>query len=148
MAKHRPTWTLAEMESEMGYQVESATSPSETVQRFYSDLRPVPDDIYERTKREFDEYKRLESLKHNETISSGSVPSLAVVEASTPPVVLVTELNGFQTVACGVDKVTLTQTNHLDFYRFAVEIQYGFVLDLQLLFTEAEALRTVSLAKV
>ena len=84
MAKRKPTLTLLEMESKLGYKVDSSTHPTETVKRFYSDLRPVPDGTYNKTKREFQEYESKRYRKHNETISEGKVPRLAVAKVSIP----------------------------------------------------------------
>lgn len=62
MAKVQPSLTLAEMESKLGYRVDSAEVDSiayhcDRVQRFYSSFRPVPNSTYERTKEEFEVYK-------------------------------------------------------------------------------------------
>ena len=57
MAKRKPTLTLVEMERKLGYEIDSLNYPDDGVKRFYSDLRPVPNSVYERTKREFEEHE-------------------------------------------------------------------------------------------
>ncbi len=44
--------------------------------------------------------------------------------------------------------MTLTRKTHVGFYNFFVDIQYGFGLDLPLLFTKKEAFRAITVAKV
>jgi hypothetical protein len=51
MAKRKPTLTLMEMERKLGYNINSLNYPDEGVNCFYSDLRPVPQCIYD-TKNE------------------------------------------------------------------------------------------------
>lgn len=46
------------------------------------------------------------------------------------------------------NRVVLTQTSLVGFYRFAVDLRYDFGLHVPLLFTEDEACRTLSVAKV
>ena len=56
MAKRKPTLTLVEMERKPGYEIDSLNYPDDGVKRFYSDLRPVPNSVYERTKKGFEEH--------------------------------------------------------------------------------------------
>lgn len=58
MSKYQLYPTLADMERRLGYTIDSLNYPSETVTRFYSDLRPVPDCAYKKTRRELDEHER------------------------------------------------------------------------------------------
>ena len=57
MAKRKPTPTLMEMERKLGYKVDDFNYEDERGRRFYSDLRPVPSGVYERTKKEFEEHE-------------------------------------------------------------------------------------------
>ncbi len=57
MAKRKPTPTLIEMERKLGYKVDDFNYGDERARRFYSDLRPVPNGLYERTKKEFEEHE-------------------------------------------------------------------------------------------
>ncbi len=64
MAKHEPTLTLVGMETKLGYKISDSNYPDDCVQRFFCDLRPVLDSIYERTKKEL-EHERQRFLKDN-----------------------------------------------------------------------------------
>ena len=44
--------------------------------------------------------------------------------------------------------MTFTRRTHFGFYSFAVDIHYGFGLDLPLLFTKKEAFRAMAVSKV
>lgn len=80
MAKAKPSLKLVEMESRLGYRVDSLTYPVESLNRFYSDLRPVPRSIYQRTKDEFEEYERKRHRKDYDTIAEKVLPDLGVVK--------------------------------------------------------------------
>ena len=82
MAKAKPSLTLVEMESRLGYKVDSLTYPDESLKRFYSDLRPVPNSIYEKTKVEFEEYEKEMYRKDGKSISEKALPELNVVKVS------------------------------------------------------------------
>lgn len=82
MAKAKPSLTLVEMESRLGYNVDSLTYPDESSKRFYSDLRPVPNSIYEKTKVEFEEYEKEMYRKDEKSISEKALPELNVVKVS------------------------------------------------------------------
>ena len=82
MAKAKPSLTLVEMESRLGYKVDSLTYPDESSKRFYSDLRPVPNSIYEKTKVEFEEYEKEMYRKDEKSISEKALPELNVVKVS------------------------------------------------------------------
>lgn len=58
MSEHQPYPTLVDMERRLGYTLDSLGHPAEAVTRFYSDLRPVPDCAYKKTRRELDEHER------------------------------------------------------------------------------------------
>jgi hypothetical protein len=51
MAKREPTLTILDMEAKLRCKADSLVYPTETVKRFYSDLRPVSDGIEEKIKR-------------------------------------------------------------------------------------------------
>ena len=82
MAKAKPSLTLVEMESRLGYKVDSLTYPDESSKRFYSDLRPVSNSIYEKIKVEFEEYEKRMYRKDEKSISEKALPELNVVKVS------------------------------------------------------------------
>ena len=84
MAKAKPSLTLVEMESKLGYKVDSLTYPDESVKRFYSDLRLVPNSNYEKTKEEIEMYEKKKYRKGYNTISEKVLPELGVVQVSRP----------------------------------------------------------------
>lgn len=70
MAKLRPLPTLGEIESQLGYHVDPTHYPNESVEFFYSDLRPVPESLYERSVEEYEEYERGFLQKGNDASTS------------------------------------------------------------------------------
>jgi hypothetical protein len=82
MAKRKPTLTLMEMESKLGYKIDSLKYPDEGVKRFYSDLRPIPQSVYERTQREFEELQKQKSCKEDEAILESVLPEFGVPRVS------------------------------------------------------------------
>lgn len=129
MAKHKPIFTLAEMERKLGYSdTNSSNYADKNTKRFYSDLTLVPASVYERTKKEFEEHEK------QQTVRKGDETDL---EKLTWPL----------TIGYGQDRVTFTQTTHVGFYTFAVDIHFGFGLDLPLLFTKNEALTALIVPK-
>jgi len=77
MAKLKPTFTLAEMERKLGYKIDNLNYPDDCVKRLYSDLRPVLHDIYERTKKEFEEHEKQRFRK--DTIIEKDLPRFSRV---------------------------------------------------------------------
>ena len=73
MAKARPSPTLIEMQSKLGFKVDSFTYPDESLMRFYSDLRLVPQDIYGKTREEYEVFE-TEMYRKDEKIISKNVP--------------------------------------------------------------------------
>ena len=84
MAKARPSLTLLEMEAKLGYKLDSLNYPDEHLKRFYSDLRPVPRSIYQRTKEEFEEFEKQRYRKDLATISEEFLPESGLVKVSGP----------------------------------------------------------------
>ncbi len=84
MAKAKPLLTLIEMESQLGYKVDSLTYPDESSERFYSDLRPIPNSTYGKTREEFEEYKRKIYRIDERTISEKVLLELNVVKVNRP----------------------------------------------------------------
>ena len=148
MAKRKPILTLEEMERELGYKVDSVTYPVEGVERFYSDFRPVRVCAYEKTKKEFEEHEKKKHCKVYEPISMNILPKFGVSQVIMPLMWLSWSSHNFKTIQHGQDTITLTNRSHVGFYRFALDIYYGFGFDLPLLLTEDEAFRTISVAKV
>ena len=130
MAKRKPIFTLAEMERKLGYSDSSNYADKDT-RRFYSDLTPVPASAYERTKKEFEEHEKQQTFQ----LRKGD---------ETDPENLTWPL----TIRYGQDTVIFTQRTRVGFYTFAVDIHYGFGLDLLLLFTKNEALMARTVPKV
>ena len=88
MAKRKPILTLVEMETRLGYKVDSLNYPDDGVTRFYSNLRPVPNSICERTQIEFERYEKQRYRKDYKTISEEVLPELGVVQVSRPLYIL------------------------------------------------------------
>ncbi|KAK5309725.1 hypothetical protein LTR70_010037, partial [Exophiala xenobiotica] len=65
MAKRKPTSTLQEMEKELGYNLSDTTVVKDGTEYFYTDLRPVPDSVFERTQREVEERRKQRSIGSN-----------------------------------------------------------------------------------
>lgn len=82
MAKAQPSQTLVEMESKLGYKVNSLTYPDESSMRFYSDLRPIPNSTYGKTRKEFEEYKKKTYGKDENPISEKVLPELNIARVS------------------------------------------------------------------
>ena len=92
MVKHKPTLTLVEMEKEMGYQVDPLSSLTDIMNRYYSDLRLIPDDIIERTKREYEEFKAHEQ---HQMAAVATLPALGETEASSRRVFSIVNFQAF-----------------------------------------------------
>lgn len=82
MAKAKPSLTLVEMESKLGYKVDFLTYPDESSERFYSDLRPVPNSTYGKLREEFEGYERKMYRKDERTVSERVLPEFDVVKVS------------------------------------------------------------------
>ena len=82
MAKAKPSPTLMEMESTLGFKVDSLTYPDESSKRFYSDLRPIPNSTYGKTREEFEEYEKKTHRKDEKTISEKVLSVLDGVKVS------------------------------------------------------------------
>ncbi|KAB5560311.1 hypothetical protein GE09DRAFT_87148 [Coniochaeta sp. 2T2.1] len=134
MAKLRPTLTLAEMEEEMGFRLSEVSSSMTTTGRLYSNLRPVSSDLYERTEKEHEEFVRRRKRAKRDSAKGISCISLRPGES--------------ESVICGDDSIRLSHDGGAGSYRFLVDIHYGFGLNLALLFSEAEAARVLSTAKL
>ena len=83
MAKAKPSPKLAEMESKLGYKIDSETYPGESSKRFYSDLRPIPTGTYGKTRREFEDYEERTYRKCEATTLKRAFSELDVVKVST-----------------------------------------------------------------
>ncbi|KAF4633969.1 hypothetical protein G7Y89_g4145 [Cudoniella acicularis] len=120
------------MEGKLGYKIDPLNYPHEVVERFYSDLRPVSNSVYERTKTEFEEYERQGSLKEHKT-----VPGQDHLKCGA-----------CQTIVNGQHRVQFKQRTHVGLYTVTVDIHYGFGLELGLLFTKKEAFSAMAIAKL
>jgi len=83
MAKQRPTYTLSEIETRLGYNIDSLNYPDDFATRFYSDLRPVPERIDERAERELEEHAKQRIRKY-EPILDESLPDIGVLQVGQP----------------------------------------------------------------
>ncbi len=84
MAKRKPILTLEEMERTLGYKIDSSNYPDEGLKRFYSDLRPVPNSVYGRTEKEFEEHEKQRSFDEDKIISEKVLPDFGVPQVSQP----------------------------------------------------------------
>lgn len=80
MAKRKPTLSLEQMEKEMGYGLDIVSRIDEVVNRFYSDLKPVADSKYGRTKREHADFVKRKHDKDHKSISTEILPTLDEIE--------------------------------------------------------------------
>ena len=74
MAKRKPTASLQEMVHELGYTEHRRDSAVPPLQRFYSDLRPVPDNAFEQIERAFEECKKWKHILHEEGVLAIKLP--------------------------------------------------------------------------
>lgn len=82
MAKLEPTFTLEEMEENLGYKVGASNRPGDTENRFYSNLRPVPGDAYELIKKDHREFITRKLNESSDRIPDGVLPKPGQSEAS------------------------------------------------------------------
>lgn len=87
MAKARPLMSFAQMESKLGYKIDTSNYPNDTTKRFYSSLRLVPESIYERTVEEIDAYRSNIPRAHSESMAA--VPAIGDVAVCRPALSLV-----------------------------------------------------------
>ncbi len=78
MPKARPLQSIAHVESVLGYKIDTSNYPDESVRRFYSSLRVVPDGTYERAIEDYDVYTLKPSRAS--TASLAALPTLGSVE--------------------------------------------------------------------
>ncbi|PLB46082.1 hypothetical protein P170DRAFT_390553, partial [Aspergillus steynii IBT 23096] len=76
MAKRSPFVSLGQMEQSLGYELTSSPEFRHDVQRFYSDLTPVLESIYDQTRKELEEHlsakRRPDSAAHEITPVAGA----------------------------------------------------------------------------
>jgi serine phosphatase RsbU (regulator of sigma subunit) len=77
MAKQRPTYTISEIERELGYSIDSLNYPNDTAKRFYSDLSPIPKSSIERGQRELEE-RQKQSLREFKPILDDFLPDIGI----------------------------------------------------------------------
>jgi hypothetical protein len=58
MAKQRPLASLPEMQKELRFLVELPNDEARKEERFYSDLSPVSNNLFDRTEKELQEHRR------------------------------------------------------------------------------------------
>ena len=85
MAKAESSLTLLEMETKLGYKVDTSTYPDEHLERFYSDLRPVYHSTYQRTREEFEESERSRLRQSYATPLDESLQEIGLVRVSGRP---------------------------------------------------------------
>ncbi|KAI4265403.1 MAG: hypothetical protein L6R35_007117, partial [Caloplaca aegaea] len=79
MAKARAFPTLQEIEKKLGYKVDSLDYPNKNTDFFYLDLRQIPESVYWKTVREFEEYERRAHCKDKRTTSERALLELGLV---------------------------------------------------------------------
>ncbi len=84
MVKAKSSLTIVKMKSKLGYKVDFLTYLEENAKRFYSNLRPVPNSTYEKTKEEFEVYEKKRYHKDYIIIFEKVLPELNVVQVSRP----------------------------------------------------------------
>ncbi|KAK0648695.1 hypothetical protein B0T16DRAFT_456153 [Cercophora newfieldiana] len=115
----------------MGFQLNLGVSPTPTgTKRLFSNLRPVSTDRIERTEKEYEEYVRRRKRTERDC-----------------PITL--KPGESETVLAGQKYSVIIGHDHgPGSYRFAVDIHYGFGLDLAFLFSDYEAAHLLSTAKL
>lgn len=58
MAKVEPSLAIPDMEDKLGNKISTITYPLDSSERFYSDLRPVPYNVYQKTRDEYEECQK------------------------------------------------------------------------------------------
>jgi len=128
MAKRKPT--IQEMERALGYAVEPAVYVDNVGRRFYSDLTPISDRPYDQTEKEYVNIRRAQRSQDRKEDSSIMLP----------------KCDNTKTISWEGNTVTVRRSDSVGFYKFFVDIQYAFGLDLPFLFTVEEAFGLVSVA--
>ena len=84
MAKVKPSLTLLEMEEAMGCKVSASSSnrPDGAEPRFYSDLRPVPNDAYGLAEKNYQDFVKRKHDKDSGKIAAGLLPRAGQSEVS------------------------------------------------------------------
>jgi len=82
MIKAKSSLMIVKMKSKLRYKVDFLTYFKENVKRFYFNLRLISNSIYERTKEEFEVYKRKKYHKDYITIFEKVLSKLSVVQVS------------------------------------------------------------------
>ena len=150
MAKREPLVSLAEMEQTLGYKVAGSTYLNETTQRFYSDLSPVSQSAYKKTRKEVDEYLRNRRRHDLAPALERALPEPGVIQVGGlwPFIDSILILTLSQKIVTSEDAVVLERRSLVGHYTFTAGIDYGFGLHLPLQLTKNEALATMSVAKV
>ena len=68
IAKRKPTLTLLGIKKKLEYKINPLTYPNEAIKRFYSNLRPIPNSAYKRTKKEYKKFIRNYYSRHESVI--------------------------------------------------------------------------------
>lgn len=84
MAKVKPAFALMEMEDDVGFKVGPSGRADDAGKRFYSDLRPVPDDTHGLTEKNYQEFVRRKHDKDSSKITARLLPRPGQREASIP----------------------------------------------------------------
>ncbi|KAL8825434.1 MAG: hypothetical protein Q9170_007792 [Blastenia crenularia] len=129
-----PSPTLLEIETKLGYKVDSLTYPDKNTDCFYFDLRRIPQSNYWKIMQEFNEYERRTYRRDKRKCSEQVLGELDLVHP--------------QTAAYDNDTVSLTRKTNVYFYNNTVEINLGCGFNLVLLVTDEEAFDTLSVAKL
>ncbi|KAF3479940.1 uncharacterized protein GIQ15_06916 [Arthroderma uncinatum] len=125
MAKQRSVLTLDEMEKRLGYKVAVLDNPNEKRERFYSDLTPVPESVYEQTRKELDDYHKREQMQDHRGLLETNALAAHFVKK----------------IEYGEDVVHIQRRSYTSLYSFTVDIRYGSDFSLPLVLTANDVLK-------
>ncbi|KAK2759915.1 hypothetical protein FQN54_002650 [Arachnomyces sp. PD_36] len=133
MAKPRPSLPVAQMKSELGQDIDPVIDPRLSAGRLLSILKPISLCGDEKDIREFEELKRQRDAEEDGGAS---------LERILP------KSGEAHTISNGEDTIVLKRQSDIGFHSITVDAHYGFGVHLPLLFTNNEAARTMSVAKL
>ncbi|CEJ87486.1 hypothetical protein VHEMI04430 [[Torrubiella] hemipterigena] len=130
MAKRKPT--VLDMERALGYAIDQSVYSDHVGHRFYSNLTPISDLPYDRVEKEYASTGRAQRYQRCKQDSTTIFPTG----------------NETKTISWQGSTVTVQQLGSVGFYKFLVDAQYEFGLDLSFLFTIEEAFNLLSMSRL
>ncbi|KAL4802475.1 hypothetical protein BDV18DRAFT_146794 [Aspergillus unguis] len=130
MAKQRPPVSLEQMEDALGYKISVPKDVKHI--RFYSDLTAVSPNVYERTRREFDEHLKMKrschvAMKNEQQILQADIRYITTTDRCA---------------------VVLEDMDAIERYSFTADIYCDFDFHLPLQLTKDEASEAMFVAKL